>query len=158
MEIGVTLIAHNRVGILHRVTGIISKLGGNITYTQQFIREDGTGLIYMEIENIEDSDTLLNTLRDLEGILEVEIHSTLKKIFGKRIIIIGGGAQVSQVALGAIIEADRHNIRGERISVDTIPIVGEENREILEDDPVEVYLFGNIKGYTSSRGLVSHSL
>ena len=39
---------------------------------------------------------------------------------------MGGGAQVGQVALGAITEADRHNIRGERISVDTIPLVGEE--------------------------------
>jgi energy-converting hydrogenase B subunit Q len=38
---------------------------------------------------------------------------------------MGGGAQVGQVALGAISEADRHNIRGERISVDTIPLVGE---------------------------------
>ncbi|HVN79225.1 MAG TPA: DUF5612 domain-containing protein, partial [Terriglobia bacterium] len=47
------------------------------------------------------------------------------RIYGKRIIIIGGGAQVGQVAVGAISEADRHNIRGERISVDTIPLVGE---------------------------------
>jgi energy-converting hydrogenase B subunit Q len=39
----------------------------------------------------------------------------------------GGGAQVGQVAIGAVGEADRHNIRGEKISVDTIPIVGEEN-------------------------------
>ena len=39
---------------------------------------------------------------------------------------MGGGAQVGQVALGAISEADRHNIRGERISVDTIPLVGEQ--------------------------------
>ena len=46
-------------------------------------------------------------------------------IYGKRIVIMGGGAQVGQVALGAIAEADRHNIRGERISVDTIPLVGE---------------------------------
>ena len=48
------------------------------------------------------------------------------KIYGKRIVVMGGGAQVGQVALGAITEADRHNIRGERISVDTIPLVGEE--------------------------------
>jgi energy-converting hydrogenase B subunit Q len=34
---------------------------------------------------------------------------------------------VGQVAIGAISEADRHNIRGERISVDTIPLVGEKN-------------------------------
>lgn len=51
----------------------------------------------------------------------------LAPIFGKRIIVIGGGAQVGQVALGAISEADRHNLRGERISIDTIPLVGEDN-------------------------------
>ena len=38
---------------------------------------------------------------------------------------MGGGAQVAQVATGAITEADRHNIRGEAISVDTIAKVGE---------------------------------
>jgi len=47
------------------------------------------------------------------------------QIFGKRVIITGGGAQVAQVALGAISEADRHNLRGEHISVDTIPLIGE---------------------------------
>ena len=52
--------------------------------------------------------------------------ATLKRIYGKRIIIMGGGAQVGQVAIGAISEADRHNIRGEQISVDTIPLVGEQ--------------------------------
>ena len=30
------------------------------------------------------------------------------------------------MAIGAISEADRHNIRGEHISVDTIPLVGEQ--------------------------------
>jgi energy-converting hydrogenase B subunit Q len=34
---------------------------------------------------------------------------------------------VGQVVVGAVSEADRQNIRGERISVDTIPLVGEEN-------------------------------
>ena len=56
----------------------------------------------------------------------VELVKTLQKIYGKRIIIMGGGAQVGQVAIGAISEADRHNIRGEHISVDTIPLVGEQ--------------------------------
>ena len=51
---------------------------------------------------------------------------TLQTIYGKRIIIMGGGAQVGQVAIGAVSEADRHNIRGEHISVDTIPLVGEQ--------------------------------
>jgi len=48
------------------------------------------------------------------------------RIYGKRIIVMAGGAQVGQVAMGAISEADRHNIRGERISIDTIPLVGEQ--------------------------------
>jgi energy-converting hydrogenase B subunit Q len=58
-------------------------------------------------------------------VTSVDLTPSFQKIYGKRIIIMGGGAQVGQVALGAISEADRHNIRGERISVDTIPLVGE---------------------------------
>ncbi len=62
----------------------------------------------------------------LPVVKSVLVVETLQKIYGKRIIIIGGGAQVGQVAIGAISEADRHNIRGEHISVDTIPLVGEQ--------------------------------
>ena len=65
----------------------------------------------------------LNTLPVVRRAAQVP---TMERIYGKRIIIMGGGAQVGQVALGAIIEADRHNIRGEHISVDTIPLVGEQ--------------------------------
>ena len=57
----------------------------------------------------------------------MEVVQSLEKIYGKRIIIMGGGAQVGQVAIGAVSEADRHNIRGEHISVDTIPLVGEQS-------------------------------
>jgi energy-converting hydrogenase B subunit Q len=57
---------------------------------------------------------------------EVKVVKSFQAIYGKRIIIVGGGAQVGQVAIGAISEADRHNIRGEHISVDTIPLVGEQ--------------------------------
>jgi energy-converting hydrogenase B subunit Q len=57
---------------------------------------------------------------------EVEVVKPLETVYGKRIIIMGGGAQVGQVAIGAVSEADRHNIRGEHISVDTIPLVGEQ--------------------------------
>ena len=56
----------------------------------------------------------------------MRVTRALDRVFGKRVIVIGGGAQVAQVALGAVSEADRHNLRGERISVDTIPLVGEQ--------------------------------
>jgi energy-converting hydrogenase B subunit Q len=65
-------------------------------------------------------------LEQLAIVSAVNVVKSLQKIYGKRIIIVGGGAQVGQVAIGAISEADRHNIRGEHISVDTIPLVGEQ--------------------------------
>ena len=65
-------------------------------------------------------------LEKLNSVRQVTLVKTLQKVYGKRIIIVGGGAQVGQVAIGAISEADRHNIRGEHISVDTIPLVGEQ--------------------------------
>ncbi|ACX72715.1 amino acid-binding ACT domain protein [Methanocaldococcus vulcanius M7] len=128
MEIGLSVEAENKVGVLHKLTGIIYELGGNITYTQQFIKEDqNVGFIYMEIEGIKNLGLLNNKLKECKHVKRFEIHNSLKKIYGKRVIIVGGGAQVAEVARGAISEADRHNIRGERISVDTLPIVGEEN-------------------------------
>ena len=69
---------------------------------------------------------MLADLRRLPIVRRVDILKSMEKIYGKRIIIMGGGAQVGQVAIGAIVEADRHNIRGEHISVDTIPLVGEQ--------------------------------
>jgi energy-converting hydrogenase B subunit Q len=71
-------------------------------------------------------DGALTGLRGVSGVTEVGETPSFAKIYGKRIIVMGGGAQVGQVAMGAITEADRHNIRGERISVDTIPLVGEK--------------------------------
>src|ERR1700690_3406997 len=69
---------------------------------------------------------MVRSLLELPVVSDATLVDTMDKIYGKRIIIVGGGAQVGQVALGAILEADRHNIRGEHISVDTIPLVGEK--------------------------------
>jgi energy-converting hydrogenase B subunit Q len=80
---------------------------------------------YFEIEIPVDPAVMVEALRGLPIVKDVAQVDTMEKIYGKRIIIMGGGAQVGQVALGAIAEADRHNIRGEHISVDTIPLVGE---------------------------------
>jgi energy-converting hydrogenase B subunit Q len=79
----------------------------------------------IEVESIEEG-ALLAALDGLPGLGERGLTRSLDRVFGKRIIVVGGGAQVAQVALGAVSEADRHNLRGERISVDTIPLVGEE--------------------------------
>ena len=82
--------------------------------------------MYFEIDLPDDPDKLQVALGVLPIVREVQVVNTMQTIYGKRIIIVGGGAQVGQVAIGAISEADRHNIRGEHISVDTIPLVGEQ--------------------------------
>jgi energy-converting hydrogenase B subunit Q len=81
---------------------------------------------YFEVDLPGGPDELARELDALPVVRSVGLEKTLQAVYGKRIIIMGGGAQVGQVAIGAISEADRHNIRGEHISVDTIPLVGEQ--------------------------------
>ncbi len=116
------------------MAGVMARHGANILTTQQSIissgEKKGLSALYFEFEGIEDTESLINDLSEISEVLSVERHQPFSQIYGKRIIILGGGAQVAQVAVGAVNEADRHNIRGERISVDTIPLVGEENLAI----------------------------
>ncbi len=118
--------ADSGLGILHQLTGVIAKRQGNISSVEIIDEKPGESRIYFEVEMPEPAHMLASDLSALKIVREVRMVNTLQKIYGKRIIIVGGGAQVGQVAIGAISEADRHNIRGERISIDTIPLVGEQ--------------------------------
>ncbi|MBI4910182.1 MAG: DUF5612 domain-containing protein [Acidobacteria bacterium] len=117
-------------GVLHAVTGVIARHQGDITSIAILESQPGETRTYFELGfpgDVEAAAIALQTeLSTLSVVRKVELTGTMQRIFGKRIIIIGGGAQVGQVAIGAIMEADRHNIRGEHISVDTIPLVGEQ--------------------------------
>lgn len=112
--------------MLHQLTGVIARRQGNISSVEIIEEKDNEARIYFEIDTAEDPRALSVDLGQLDVVVEVKMEKTFQKIYGKRIIIVGGGAQVGQVAIGAISEADRHNIRGEHISVDTIPLVGEQ--------------------------------
>jgi energy-converting hydrogenase B subunit Q len=122
---GVMVSTAEGIGILHQLTGVIARRGGNIVSVEIQGEVAGEARTFFEIEMIENPQELVDELAALSIVHEAALVKTLRAIYGKRIIIMGGGAQVGQVALGAISEADRHNIRGERISVDTIPLVGE---------------------------------
>jgi energy-converting hydrogenase B subunit Q len=116
-------------GVLHALTKVILEHKANITYVDIAERREGVSTIYFELEDVasEAADALVSDLEALPIVRAVEQAPSFQKVYGKRIIVIGGGAQVGQVVVGAVAEADRHNIRGERISVDTIPLVGEED-------------------------------
>jgi energy-converting hydrogenase B subunit Q len=116
-------------GSVAAIVGRISERGGRIR-TVATIRPLETDPAQSELEIEVDGltpDELLDALDGLPDIQAIRRTRALGSIFGKRVIVVGGGAQVAQVALGAVSEADRHNLRGERISVDTIPLVGEAN-------------------------------
>jgi energy-converting hydrogenase B subunit Q len=129
-SIAINVICQDKPGVLRDVAAAVARFEGNIRYTQQFIltkgKHKGLTEIYMEIANVSSMPDLAKKLEAISDVNSVSFHEPFEKIWGSRIIIIGGGAQVAQVALGAITEADRHNIRGERISIDTLPIVDED--------------------------------
>jgi energy-converting hydrogenase B subunit Q len=116
----------NQPGILFGLTRVLADYSANITYVDIIPHPDRDAEVYLEFSLENAIEPVLTDLGLVPGVSRVEITPSFSKIYGKRIVIMGGGAQVGQVALGAISEADRHNIRGERISVDTIPLVGEE--------------------------------
>jgi energy-converting hydrogenase B subunit Q len=122
---GLLIHARSGLGILHNLTGVIAKHLGDIVSIAIIEQTAEQARVYFEIL-APAIEPMLQELRGLPIVSNVETVKSLDRIYGKRIIIMGGGAQVGQVAIGAISEADRHNIRGEHISVDTIPLVGEQ--------------------------------
>jgi energy-converting hydrogenase B subunit Q len=113
-------------GVLHQLAGVIARHGGDITTVEIVEQQADESRVCFEIDLPAGAPDLVAELRGLDVVREVDLVLTLQRVYGKRVIIMGGGAQVGQVAIGAISEADRHNIRGEHISVDTIPLVGEQ--------------------------------
>jgi energy-converting hydrogenase B subunit Q len=113
-------------GVLHELTGVIARHRGDIRSVSIVEDVPDQTRIYFELDLPGSPANLAADLRKLRTVRAAELVQSLQRIYGKRIIIMGGGAQVGQVALGAISEADRHNIRGEHISIDTIPLVGEQ--------------------------------
>jgi energy-converting hydrogenase B subunit Q len=113
------------------LTARVAAAGGTLrtlSTTRRLEAADGPPGVELEIE-VEDLDeeALVAVIDGTPGVRSQRLTRSLDRVFGKRVIVIGAGAQVAQVALGAVSEADRHNLRGERISVDTIALVGEEN-------------------------------
>jgi energy-converting hydrogenase B subunit Q len=112
---------------LAAITRVAGDIGGRIRTLATVRPIDGDPPlveIELEVEGVTE-DELVAAIESVPEVRVIHRTRALGSVFGKRIIVVGGGAQVAQVALGAVSEADRHNLRGERISVDTIPLVGE---------------------------------
>jgi len=122
----ILVTAFDRPGMIADLAKILADHDANITHVDIHPGSPTSG-IYFEVTVPDDrAQPAVDGLKAVAGVQRVEETPSSANIYGKRIIVMGGGAQVGQVAMGAISEADRHNIRGERISIDTIPLVGEQ--------------------------------
>src|SRR5690349_21017043 len=117
---------NDQPGMLYRVTEVLARYNANIQHIDIVHEPHREAEVYLEFASETPIEQIVNELQIVPGVMRVDVTQSFGKVYGKRIIIMGGGAQVGQVAMGAIVEADRHNIRGEHISVDTIPLVGEQ--------------------------------
>jgi energy-converting hydrogenase B subunit Q len=122
-EVGLSIFTEDRRGLLRDVAACLAARDANI----DAIHLSGQGWVdlHLDVSQLADVEAAQRDLEAVAGVRSVRLTETSGQIFGSRVIVIGGGAQVSQVVHGAVSEADRHNLRGERISVDTIPLVGE---------------------------------
>ena len=122
----VEIFAKDRVGLISDISAAVSTTGTSLFYIQSWNDVDGTAQVLIQFDAGEREEALIAALTEIPAVRQVHKRPTYMRTYGKRVIIIGGGAQVAQVAFGAITEADRHNIRGEAISVDTMAVVGAE--------------------------------
>lgn len=114
--------ADDRPGLLRDLASAVASEGGNIEGVHLLATQPVR--VFLEVSGTDEK--LNEILGNVPSVQAVRPREPTAAIFGKRVIVMGGGAQIAQVVLGAVTEADRHNLRGETISVDTIPLVGEQ--------------------------------
>lgn len=125
-KVAFDLTLADKPGALNSLTEVIYREGANISHISTGDKRKGKTKVYLELENVKKKGDAEKAIGKLDAVMSIKEVPTFTEVYGKRVIVIGGGAQVAEVATGAVNEADRHNIRGERISVDTIPLVGED--------------------------------
>jgi energy-converting hydrogenase B subunit Q len=162
--VAVRLDFADRPAAIPEIVASVAAAGGSLrtlSTVRRWTDESAGALVEveLEVEGLKEDQVIeiLDRLPDLRG---CRVTQSLDRVFGKRLIVIGGGAQIAQAVLGAVSEADRHNLRGEKISVDTIPLVGEENlaaavRAVADLDRARALLLaGSIMGGEITRAVV----
>jgi energy-converting hydrogenase B subunit Q len=153
----------DRPGAIPEIVARVSQAGGTLrtlSTVRRWKDEAGSAMVEVEFEVEGLAEEQVTAILDaVPELLGCRLTKALDKVFGKRLIVIGGGAQIAQAVLGAVSEADRHNLRGEKISVDTIPLVGEENlaaavRAVADLDRARALLLaGSIMGGDIARAV-----
>src|SRR5688572_23364666 len=100
-RIGIVVHAGSGPGILHQITGVIARYEGDIASVDIMDGQPNETRVYFEVSVPGDWAPLTSEIEQLPVVHSVAVTKSVTKIYGKRIIIMGGGAQVGQVAIGA---------------------------------------------------------
>src|SRR5688572_7637160 len=94
---GIVIEAAAGPGVLHQLTGVIAAHQGDVASVEILDNRTTGSQIYFEIDLPGPSAVLADELRALPVVRSLALVSTFQAIYGKRVIIMGGGAQVGQV-------------------------------------------------------------
>src|SRR3989442_4091250 len=95
----------DRAGMFFKVTQVLAESAADIKYVDIIHRRAQTEMFF-ECELPGPVDAVVHKLRALDGVLSAISAPSMSSIYGKRIIIMGGGAQLGQLASAAISQAD----------------------------------------------------
>ena len=126
-SIGLVIHAVGRTGVLHQLTGVIARHEGDITSVEILDNWPAEARTYFEVVLPGTTEALIEDLRALADCARAWSWSRPCR----RSTASGSSSWAAARRWGRwpsarSREADRHNIRGEHISVDTIPLVGEQ--------------------------------
>ena len=97
----IRIIVENRKGVLRDISTVVARHEANVLMIHQEIFDSGpfkgTAELYLEFENGVDQKGMIQELLHLPSVREVKPYEPFSNIYGTRVIIIGGGAQVAQV-------------------------------------------------------------
>ena len=112
--------------MLSALTKVLADHNANIRYVDLHSIGDRAE-IYFEFSLDRPSDPVLRDLTSLDGVASLEQIPSFAKIYGKRIVVMGGGAQSARLPWGAIAEATAQHPR-RSASRSNIPLVGGRTR------------------------------
>src|SRR6185503_2874000 len=95
----ISVLVDDRPGILYALTKVLADHHAQITYVD-LLAHDARSEVVFEFTIAAELSAIVGELERLEGVHSVSPMPPMTKIYGKRIVIMGGGAQVGQVALG----------------------------------------------------------
>src|ERR1051326_2053512 len=85
-EIGLLVEVRNGPGVLHQLTGVIFRHGGDITSVAILDSDKPVASLFFEVAGSNSVDAIEKEMRALQIVTNLGRTDTLQKVYGKRII------------------------------------------------------------------------